>query len=190
MSSLVDTNCYYILFENPRPAAYANLRKHITIGGEANFFISKMTSLEIHSVLGKAYRGVPSQVIRCTRTDHGHERKRCPHLWYRPATPKVNRKALSQLRKLIDDIERAKGATKAFLLPIDDEVMKRGSEYLCKYGIRFSFGSHDAVIAATAKIALEQGKISDVITRDRGLKALLKAEGIPVYDPETDMLVI
>ena len=75
---LLDTNAYYRFFQHPRISAeteaYERLRQKITEESITSFYISEITSMEIHSVLGQYRREIKEQHERCTRkimTDEG-----------------------------------------------------------------------------------------------------------------------
>ncbi len=186
MYYLLDTNAYYLFYKRPYDEPYARLKARTEFNGKNDFFISMLTSLEIHSVIGKVYRGIPSQVIPCDRIDHGDTLVRCPHKWVTPGTPRINRTLLIDIRKLVKQIESATGNTRAHVLALDNAVIVEGNRILMAHATDHTFGSQDAIIAATAKIALDKGVITRVATSDRGLKAVLRKENIPIYDPLKD----
>ncbi len=186
MTYLLDTNAYYLFYKWPYGLHYQNLKARTECEGKVDFYISMLTSLEIHSVIGKAFRGSPPQVIQCDRTDHGDELVPCPHKWYYPGVPRLNRALLVDIRKLVKQVENATGHVKAHVLALNEDVIIEGNRILYNYATEHTFGSQDAIIAATAKIALRKGIITRVATSDRGLKAVLRKENIPVYDPLKD----
>jgi hypothetical protein len=186
MSYLLDTNAYYLFYQYPYGLPYHNLKARTERGGEVDFYISMLTSLEIHSVIGKAFRGSSPQVIQCERTDHGEVLSPCSHKWYHPGVTKLNRKLLVDIRKLVKQVENATGNVKAHVLALNEDIINEGNKILYNYATEHTFGSQDAIIAATAKIALSNGTITRVATSDRGLKAVLRKENIPIYDPLKD----
>ena len=186
MPYLLDTNAYYLFYKWPHGEHYQHLKERTELNGRIHFYISILTSLEIHSVIGKAFRGSPPQIVQCDRTDHGDELAPCPHKWYYPGVPKLNRRLFVDIRKLVSQIENATGNVQAHVLPLNEEVIAEGNRILYQYATDYTFGSLDAIIAATAKIALNNGTISKVATSDRGLKAVLRKENVPIYDPLKD----
>ena len=61
----LDTNAYSLFFQKPKTNQYDNLLKEIHEKRQILFSISEITSLEIHSVLGKYRRGVQAQRQSC-----------------------------------------------------------------------------------------------------------------------------
>ncbi len=56
---LLDTNVYYILFDPLCPPSYAALTAKLNDKGVVSFYISEITSMEIHSVLGQYRKKSP-----------------------------------------------------------------------------------------------------------------------------------
>ncbi|WP_236444111.1 hypothetical protein, partial [Pseudomonas syringae] len=87
------------------------------------------------------------------------------------------------LQKLVNDIERKQGPVQADLLPLGADEMKAGKEILSQFAHRFSFGSHDALVAGTVVTANKNGMDLILVTSDKSLKAVCREQGIPHYDP-------
>ena len=94
-------------------------------------------------------------------------------------------KVFRGIKKMISDIEGGAGDIRAHVLPVDNDVVKEARNFLQKYSDKYSFGSHDAMIAGATYIARAKLGIKlTLVTFDKGLKAALKDEGIPYYDPK------
>lgn len=185
---VLDTNSYYILFQKPEPQSYYNLRSKLSKEGIICFYISEITSMEIHSVLGKYRRGVSAQKQKCDRKiiENGVETI-CPNIWVTAGRKRMKSQEYKDIRKIINDIENQNGIIRAAILPLDSDSIERAKRFLKQYADLYNFGSHDALIAGTV-IATREIKNLDLVlvTSDKGLKAALAAAAIPCYDPEKD----
>ena len=86
---LLDTNAYYLFFQNPRYASYVNFLNTFRFNGMVSFYISELTSLEIHSVLGKYRRGASRQLQTCNRiTIEKNAQVQCNSTWISPKRKK------------------------------------------------------------------------------------------------------
>ncbi|RKP56625.1 hypothetical protein D7S86_09705 [Pararobbsia silviterrae] len=92
-------------------------------------------------------------------------------------------KVFKALQKMMDDIENQNGDIQATLLPLGQSELNRGKDFLRQHAHRYSFGSHDALVAGTVSVALAAGDSLTLVTSDRGLKALCKDNNIDVFDP-------
>ena len=82
---LLDTNAYYLLFNKDKGEPYEKLKEKIEKeDGTFSFYISEITSLEIHSVLGKKRRGSSSTRQNCTRKLWSEENTEisCSNQWF------------------------------------------------------------------------------------------------------------
>lgn len=183
---LLDTNTYALFFIRPKLKQYESLLEQIKISDQINFYISEITSLEIHSVIGKYRRGNSLQKQVCKRRilfpdDSVSD---CKNIWYQPKRKKLKRKAYRDIMKLLSDIESGNGEIRARKLGLDEESFKEGTALLTKYGDRYNFGSHDALIAGTLIAHTRKSKENiTLITSDKGFKKVLQEESIPFYDP-------
>ncbi len=191
MSFLLDTNAYFRLFQNRKSPDYDHLaydRLIKRIKGEedvVSFYISEITSLEIHSVLGKYGRGMSSQHLPCTRKIIvAQEERSCSNIWVSHGRRKMRRKVFRDIQKLIFDTEAMRGIFQATILELDTIALHEARNLLSGYSHRYNFGSHDALIAGSL-IAVKQVKKIDLtlVTSDKGFKAMLREKGIPVFDP-------
>ncbi len=158
---LLDTNAYFRLFPSSRTQSeinvYNRLKQKIEEGSKISFYISEITSMEIHSVLGKYRR-----------------------------REKMKPKVFRDMQKMISDIETRKGDIQATILKLDHASITKARELLMKYADRYNFGSNDALIVGSLVVAKEvRGMDLTLVTSDKGIKAFLNYESIPFYDPST-----
>jgi hypothetical protein len=92
-------------------------------------------------------------------------------------------KVFRGLQKLLADIESARGDIQATLLPLSHAHMSEAKRLLSVHSHTHAFGSHDALVAATLKVANAATKGHVLITSDRGLKAVCASEKLDVWDP-------
>jgi len=182
---LLDTNNYCLFFQYPKPRSYFHLTQKIKVGAEIAFYISEITSMEIHSVLGKYRRGSPLQHQQCNREIiAGSNTAWCSNTWISPLRKKMRTKVFRNIREMIFDIEAQKGDVQATILKLEFASTEKARELLIKYADHYNLGSHDALIAGSLFVAREtQGLDLTLATSDRGLKAVLKEESIPFFDP-------
>ena len=187
MPFLLDTNAYYLFFQFPKSPSYLRLTQKVKAGTKMSFYISEITSMEIHSVLGKYHRRSPRQLQQCKREIivDGQTAK-CSNTWIFPGRKRLKLKVFRDIRKMISDIETRRGDIQATMLKLNDSSIARARELLMKYADRYNHSSHDALIAASLIIARKvQGLDLTLVTSDKGLQAVLRDEAIPFYDPAT-----
>ena len=99
----------------------------------------------------------------------------------------MTRGLVRDIRKMIEDIEAPRGLIQATVVRLDSTAIEWGRQLLLKYGHRFSFSSHDALIGGTLLGARQTiGTQIVLVSSDKGLKAALAEEGLSVYDPRTE----
>ena len=162
----------------------------LTNGGIIQCSISEMTSLEIHSVLGKYARAQPVTSITCDRRVESQSgAQNCGHNWFPPVRVRIKPPVLKRLHKLIQDAEQERGTLQVRVHSVPPSAFTRASQYLKKHALKIRIGSHDALIAACFAEAKVSGNLGSIrfVTSDRGLKRLLEEEAIAHYDPMTDI---
>lgn len=189
MPFLLDTNAYFLFFQPRKKPEYASLIKRIKSESDViSFYISEITSLEIHSVMGKYRRDVRSQSHLCKREIVTDElEKECRNVWVKHGNGRTNWQLFHGMRKLVSDVEARRGNVQATILNLDTVAMREGRDLLLGYADRYNFGSHDALIAGTL-IAAKQTKGIDLtlVTLDKGFKEVLRKKGVSVFDPLKD----
>lgn len=178
---LLDTNAYALFLQHPKPLACSRLEEKLD-NGDISFYISEITSMEIHSVLGKYRRGSPRQLQLCDRQTVGTDSSKCT--WISPGRKPLKAKLFRDLQKLIYDIESMRGQIQAFVILLDQETITKAKHLLRTYSDHYNIGSHDALIGGVAIRQKAKNRLQlTIVTSDKGLKALLTDEHIPVYDP-------
>ena len=182
---LLDTNSYYLLFQYPRHPSYQGLIAKLKSADVVSFYISELTSLEIHSVVGKYRRGSPMQSQFCDRRIiEGGKYVQCHNTWICPVRRKMKSKVYRDILKLISDIEAQKGDIQATVIKLDCHSIEIGRKLLKRYADRFAFGSHDALIAGSLITANQRDGLNlTLMTSDKSLKAVLREESISCHDP-------
>jgi hypothetical protein len=176
-----------MFFQKLKSPAFENLVEKLRVEKSIQFSISEITSMEIHSVLGKYRRGTTIQKQECgKKIDNGNV---CANVWVTEKQPRIKEKAFRDLQKLVSDIENKRGDIRADILRVDQRVITEAKNILNKHADSFKFGSHDAMIAATVFVANKYDqKAMILVTSDRGLIAALKATQISFYDPTRNIL--
>lgn len=178
---LLDTNAYVLFLQHPKPSACSRLERRLD-DGNISFYISEITSMEIHSVLGKYRRGSPRQLQLCDRQTVDKDSSKCT--WINLGRKPLSAKLFRDLQKLIYDIESMRGEIQASVIPLDQDTITEAKRLLKIYSDHYRVGSHDALIGAVAGRQREANGLQlTVVTADKGLKALLSEEHILVYDP-------
>jgi len=181
----LDTNAYALLFQSPKSEAGIKLEEVLSDNNIVTFYIPEIVSMEIHSVLGKYRRGgIIERREQCSRKIMESEKViACSNTCYVEPRPRIKQKVYRALLKLLSDIEKKQGSIQAERLPLGSSEIGTGRDILAKYAHRFSFGSHDALVAGTVVIANGKGLGVTLVTSDKGLKAVCKEEAIPYFDP-------
>lgn len=179
---LLDTNSFfemlsYLAGRNMRGDSYGfeDVRK-----GEC--YISKITELEIISVIGKYSRGEPSQWQRCER-QVSEEGAKCGCQYYHKGRKAWNKKLCAAVNKLVKEmIAGTSPILKLYVLDINRNIIERAEGFLM-HANRYRFGSQDALIAATAIIYSTEDNPMFVVTSDKALRAAMIAEGMEFIVP-------
>lgn len=182
---ILDTNAYALFFQNPKSPQFAKLESTLKTATGIDFFIPEIVSMEIHSVLGKYRRGGAAlQHTPCDRhVVHVSGPIACTHTCVFPERRRISSKAFGKLQKMIRDIEACRGDLRATVLPIGTDEFLEARTLLATYADQFSFGSHDALVAATALVSARRGKLLSLVTSDKALKAVCTRISVPVIDP-------
>ncbi len=182
---LLDTNAYYLFFQKDKREELNRLSEKLRFGENICFSISEISSLEIHSVLGKYRRGIQCQVQQCKRTiiSDGASSP-CLNTWTTKERAKLNLKTFRGIQKMVSDIESKNGIIQADVLCLEQKSITIGTKLLIDYADRYNFGSHDALIAGSVINSRRNKKLDMIlVTSDKALKAVMESENIPFYDP-------
>lgn len=188
---LLDTNVYALFFQNPKPMALLNLERKVRSREGLHFFLPEIVSMEIHSVLGKYRRGgANGQHEHCGRQVLAEGvSATCSHTCVYPVRKRMKPKVFRALQKMLKDIEEEQGTIKGRILPLRSTELSFAKTLLQKYSDKYSFGSHDALVAGTAVAANTDGHQLTLVTSDKGLKAMCREEGLPFFDPALNLEV-
>ncbi|UDQ75264.1 hypothetical protein LJQ72_17245 [Pectobacterium brasiliense] len=181
----LDTNSYAMLFQRPSPIALSNLESKLSNNGGIFFSLPEIVSMEIHSVLGKYRRGgSKTGREKCPRKIFENEDVSiCSNTFAVDTRPKLKEKVYKGMLKLLKDIENGNGDIKSTSIPLTSEAIEAGKKILIQYSHRFSFGSHDALVAGMIYIERLKGNNIVLVTSDKSLKAVCREENICVFDP-------
>lgn len=180
---LLDTNAFYNLLKamDPEASEQGALVDSIAILKQAKLVVSSITEVEIISVLGKYARGSQGGFSKCNCqiSPEGHI---CQNNRYTAPRKKWNKKRVKAWLQLISDI--FEGKSKLFTVVIEpfDSTTVAEAKNVITHALVHNFASMDAMIAATAKLARNNGRNVTVITSDKGLKACLLKIDIPCND--------
>jgi hypothetical protein len=186
---LLDTNTYAEFF---KPAIFRNpnfdrLKELVTDQLDPlpilSFYITEITSMEIHSAMGKEARGRNKSIELCTRkiVSEAADERICGNKWISNHSKKLSIDKLSLLLQQIDNAEKQVGSIHAHLLPMTSRAISEGKKLLRKYAYKHNLGSHDAFIAGFLIDANRAGKNLTLITFDTDFIKVLQKENLPIY---------
>lgn len=179
---LLDTNAFfemlsYLAGKNVRSDGYdfADI-----LDGEC--FISKITELEVMSVIGKYARGDAPQWQRCFR-QIGEDGAQCGHSYFHPGRRPWNKNLCKDMYKMVKEMTDGRNPLlHVRVLALSEAVLDRAELFLM-HASKYKFGSQDALIAATSIVYSRQEGSIAVVTSDKGLRAAMKEEGICFVTP-------
>lgn len=164
---LLDTNAYFALLKYVSSEGNDEVIDNILMG---ECYISKVTQIEIISVIGKYARGSSGGVQMCNRV-HRDTGMMCGKQFTTPKQKKWSQAKLKGWLKLEKEV--ANGSNCLFnvkVLEINSDVIAE-AEYFIQNALIFNFKSMDAMILGTAKANSTDTETMIVVTADRALKA-------------------
>lgn len=180
---LLDTNAYFNLLklayqfkddDSSCPESVKKLKSN-------NLYVSTVTKVEIISVLGKYARGVNGGYNKCN-CFISSDGKICENQKYTYPRKKWSNKKIKLWLQLIDETITGRSTLAQLgLLPFSEKTIEEARRIIL-HALTFSFGSMDAIIAATAKESISNQKDMIVVTSDKSLKACLAKCGLPFWD--------
>lgn len=180
---LLDTNAFYNLLKamNPEAREQGVSVDLVTTLKNTKLIVSSITEVEIISVLGKYARGSSGSVSQCNCqiSPEGHI---CQNNRYTAPRKKWNKKRIKAWLQLIDDIFEGRSQLLTVGIEPFDLTTVAEAKNVITHALIHNFASMDAMIAATAKLARNNGRNVTVITSDKGLKACLLKIDIPCND--------
>ncbi len=154
---------------------------------EGECYISKITELEILSVIGKYGRGEASQWQQCSR-QIDEEGKKCEHRYFHQGRRPWNKNLCRDMYKLVKEmINGSSSILKVNVLDINHSIIHRAEGFMM-YAYKYKFGSQDALIAATAIVHSSDTEPMLVVTSDRALRAAMAEEGMGFVIPGVTVL--
>lgn len=180
---LLDTNAFFELIsflagKNVRRDEY---KYEDIIKGKC--YISKITELEIISVIGKYGRGEPAQWQKCNRLLSTDGTEICEHQYFHKGQKPWKNKVCRDMIKLVKEIlDGSSSVLNVTVLEVDSDIIMRAKGFMM-LAFKYKFGSQDALIAATAIMHSTEDDIMQVVTSDRALRAAMKEEGMQFVVP-------
>ena len=176
MAYLLDTNAFFeILCETAEislPGAKGYSEK---IKGKP-CYISRVTLIEIISVIGKYGRGETKGWQVCNRII-GENGEKCPNRFFNPGRKKWNRKRVMGMFKLVNEVTTGKSALlRLGVLPVTEPVLQEAERFIHN-AVTHKFATMDAIIVATAKIYEREHKEKmTILTADKSLLGAIRME--------------
>lgn len=179
---LLDTNAFFELLSYLSGRNVRNDEYDFSDIRQGECYISKITELEILSVIGKYGRGVPSQWQTCDRKI-SEEGEKCGKRYFFEGIRPWNRRRCAAIKKLVKEMTEGQSSIlRVGVLEINEDIINRAESFMM-HAVRYKFGSQDALIASTAIICSTEESPMYVVTSDRALRAAMKAEGIGFIVP-------
>lgn len=164
---LLDTNAYFALLKYISAENQNEIIQDI-LSGEC--YISKVTQIEIISVIGKYARGNSGGKQVCDRI-HGDTGVVCGRQFVMPRKIRWSQAKLKGWLRLEKEV--SSGSNCLFnvkVLEINPDVIAEAEKFI-QNALIFNFKSMDAVILGTAKANSSDDETMVVVTADKGLKA-------------------
>ncbi len=164
---LLDTNAYFALLKYVSSDDNNEIIDDI-LKGEC--YISRITRIEIISVIGKYARGSGGGVEVCDRI-HEESGQICGKRFTVPKRKRWNQAKLRDWLKLEKEVSSGKNCLLNLkVLEMNSEVLAEAEKFI-QYALTYNFKSMDAVVLGTAKVNSSDGEMMIVVTADKGLKA-------------------
>lgn len=178
MVYLLDTNAFFEVLcetaeiEIPKTNGYAKIIK-----GQ-KCYVSRVTLIEIISVIGKYGRGETREWQVCNRIT-GENGEICGKRFLNPGRKKWKNKAVRGMLKLVNEVTTGESELlKLEVLPVTEAVLQEAERFIHN-AVNYKFASMDAVIASTARVyESEHNEKMIVLTADKSLRRALQAENM------------
>lgn len=172
---LLDTNAYFALIKYVISQEQNEDYEKVMSG---NCYISKLTQIEIISVIGKYARGSGQSIQICDRI-HVGETSPCGKQFIEGKKKKWSQRKIHDWMKLESDISNGRNPKiNVKVLEIDDRVIMEAQKFIEK-ALVHNFGSMDAMIFGTAKANSTEEDKMIIVTADKGLKAGMNKVNYP-----------
>lgn len=172
---LLNTNAYfalltYLVSENQ------NEEYEKIINGKC--YISKLTQIEIISVIGKHARGTSGSVQICERIHEG-EITPCGKKYMVQKRKKWSAKKIHDWIRLENDISNGRNPKISVnVLDVNQNVIEEAQKFIEK-ALLYNFKSMDAMILGTAKVNSTEIEHMIVVTADKALKSAMDKISYP-----------
>ena len=163
----MDTNAYFAVL---RYVISREINENYEKIINGNCCISKLTQIEIVSVIGKYARGAGRSIQICDRVYEGETRP-CGKKYVVEKKRKWSQRKLHDWLKMEQDIVNGRNPKiRLTVLDVNDKVIREAQEFI-KQALLHSFGSMDAMLLSTAKVYSTNEKKMVIVTADKGFKA-------------------
>lgn len=164
---LLDTNAYFAMLKYVSGETGNEVIDNI-LKGEC--YISKVTQIEIISVIGKYARGAGGGVQVCNRI-HRDTGMMCGKQFTTPKQKKWSQAKLRGWLKLEKEVAGGRNCLfNVKVLEINSEVIAEAEDFIYN-ALIYNFKSMDAMIVGTAKVNSTDAETMIVVTADRALMA-------------------
>lgn len=164
---LLDTNAYFALLKYIASESQTEEYEKVIQG---NCYISKLTQIEIISVIGQYARGASRSVQVCDRVHEGTNTP-CGKSYVVEKRRKWSAQKVHDWLKLTNDISSGRNPKiNVSVLNVDGKVIDEAQKFI-EHALLHNFKSMDAMILGTAKAHSTENNQMIVVTADKGLKA-------------------
>ncbi len=172
---LLDTNAYFAILKYIVEEEHNSVMEAIV---NSKCCISKLTQIEIISVIGQYARGKTGQRQVCDRI-HEETGEPCGNIYVTQKRRKWSRQKVHDWLKLENEISG--GVNKRFridVLDVNEKVIEHAERFI-QNALIHNFGSMDAMILGTARAYSSENEEMIVVTADKALKAGMRRVGYP-----------
>jgi hypothetical protein len=180
MKYFLDTNAFWRVLQEWNSHEVPNLINKLIVDQKLSFFLSEISAMEIHSVLGKYIRGKQNQEIACDRQIKSIEGvKKCNNIWViYEQMPRLSKLEAQAYIKLIGDLLNNRNPDFDIeIVNLTTNSLSISRNLLERYAYIQDFRSLDATIAGSI-VEKNSDEVISVLTADNKFKNVLISEGI------------
>lgn len=178
MAYLLDTNAFFEILCEIAEIEIPGMKGFSKIIEGEECYISRVTLIEIISVIGKYGRGEAREWQVCNRitSENGDI---CGKYFLNPGRKKWKNKVVRGMLKLVNEVTTGKSELLTLeVLPVTETVLREAERFIHN-AVNYKFASMDAVIASTARVyESEHNEKMIVLTADKSLRRALQAENM------------
>ena len=181
MVYLLDTNAFFEVICGIADIKTTGMVGFSSIVWDNKCYVSKITLIEIISVIGKYGRGEPREWQICHRVTETED-KVCGRRFLNPGRKRWKNRVVRDMIKLVREVT-AGGSDlwQVEVLPVTEAVLHE-AEHFIYHSVNYKFASMDAVIASTARVyEREHGERITVLTADKSLRRALQIENMEIW---------